>query len=104
MIRKFIGIISFFLLLVFILPSIVKFEHHHQYFECSAKNEAHYHELHDKCPVCNFEFSIFSSDFENIALPKKQPLAKYCNNYRSDNYSIYSKYLFLLRAPPGKQV
>ncbi len=104
MIRKFKNIASLLLLLVFLLPSIVKLEHHHEHFECKAKNEKHYHVFHEKCAVCNFEFSIFSSDFENIVLSKEQPVAKYCNNYRSVNYSTLSKYSFLLRAPPYRQI
>jgi len=104
MIRKFKNIASLLLLLVFLLPSIVKLEHHHEHFECKAKNEKHYHVLHEKCAVCNFEFSVFSSDFENIVLSKEQPLDKYCNNYKSVNYSTLSKYSFLLRAPPYRQI
>jgi hypothetical protein len=104
MIRKFKNIASLLLLSVFLLPSIVKLEHHHEHFECKAKNEKQYHVFHEKCAVCNFEFSIFSSDFENIVLQKKQPVSKYCNNYRSVNYSTLSKYSFLLRAPPYSQI
>ena len=104
MIRKFKNIASLLLLLVFLLPSIVKLEHHHEHFECKAKNEKHYHVLHEKCAVCNFEFSVFSSDFENIVLSKEQPLDKYCNNYKSVNYSTLPKYSFLLRAPPYSQI
>jgi hypothetical protein len=102
--RKFKNITSLLLLLVFILPSIVKLEHHHEHFECKAKNEKHYHVFHEKCAVCNFEFSVFSSDFKNIVLPKEQPVAQYCNNYSSVNYSTLSKHSFLLRAPPYKQI
>jgi hypothetical protein len=104
MIRKFKNIASLFLLLVFLLPSIVKLEHHHKHFECKAKNEKHFHEFHNKCAVCSFEFSVFSSAFGNIVLPKEQPVAKYCNNYRSVNYYTLSKYSFLLRAPPYRQI
>ncbi len=104
MIRKFKNIASFFLLLVFISPTIVKLEHHHEHFECNAKNEKHFHEFHEKCAVCSFEFSVFSSDFENIVLQKEQPIAKYCNNYRSVNCSSHSRYSFLLRAPPYRLI
>lgn len=104
MIRKFKNIISLFLLLVFILPSIIKLEHHHEQFECKAKNEKHFHEYHEKCAVCSFEFSVFSSGYKNFILPKEQPVAKYCNNYRSVHYSSLSKYSFSLRAPPYRQI
>jgi len=102
--RKFKNISSLLLLLVFLLPSIVKLEHHHEHFECKAKNEKHYHVFHEKCAVCHFEFSVYSSDFKNIVLPKEQPVVKYCNNYKSVNYSTLSKYSFLLRAPPYSQI
>ena len=104
MIRKFKNIISLFLLLVFILPSIIKLEHHHAHFECKAKNEKHFHECHEKCAICSFEFSVFSSDYKKFILPKEQPVAKFCNNYRSVNYSSLSKYSFSLRAPPYRQI
>ncbi len=104
MIRKFNNITSLLLLLVFLLPSIVKLEHHHEHVECNAKNEKHKHVFHEKCAVCNFEFSVFSSDLKKIVLTKEQPVAKYCNNYRSVNYSTFSKYSFLLRAPPYRQI
>ncbi len=104
MIRKFKNIVSLFLLLVFILPSIIKLEHHHEHFECQAKNEKHFHKFHEKCAVCSFEFSVFWSEFENIVSTKEKPLARYYNNYSSVNYSSLSKYSFLLRAPPYKQI
>lgn len=98
------NIVFLFLLLVFILPSIVKLEHHHEHFEYKAKNENQNHLFNEKCAVCNFEFSVFSPDFEKIVLPKKQPVSKYCNNYISVNYSSLPKYSFLLRAPPDRQI
>ena len=98
------NIVFLFLLLVFILPSIVKLEHHHEHFEYKAKNEKQNHLFNEKCAVCNFEFSVFSSDLKKIVLTKEQPVAKYCNNYRSVNYSTFSKYSFLLRAPPYRQI
>ena len=102
--RKFINIISLFLLFVFILPPIIKLEHHHEYFECKAKNEQHIHIYHEKCAICIFEFSVFSLDNKNFILPKEQPVAEYCNNYRSVYYSSLFKYSFSLRAPPYKQI
>ncbi len=100
MIRKFKNIASLLLLLVFLLPSIVQLEHHHKHFIYKAKNEKQYLVFQEKCGICNFEFSVFSSDFENIELQKDKPLDKYCNNYSSLYYSNISDYSFLLRAPP----
>ena len=104
MIRRFKNIISLLLLLVFVLPSIVKVEHHHEHFECKAKNEKHYHFLHEKCLICNFEFSVFLSKSENIDFQKENPLDNYFNNYNSLYYSNLSQFSFSLRGPPVIQI
>ena len=104
MIRRFKNITSLLLLLVFLLPSIVKLEHHHEHFECKAKNEKHYHSLHERCVICNFEFSVFLSKSENIDLQKEDPLDNYSNNYNSRYYSKLSLFSFSLRGPPVMQI
>ncbi len=104
MISRFKNITSLMLLAVFMLPSIIKFTHHHEHLECNAKNEKQFQEYHSKCAICNFEFSVFSLEFENIVLQKILPVSEYLNNYCSEKYSIFSKYSFLLRAPPFIQV
>ena len=53
-----------------------------------------------KCPICNFEFSVFLSDFGYSGLLKEKPLISYFNNYDSVYYSNFSKFSFSLRAPP----
>ncbi len=100
MIRKFKNITPIFLLLVFLLPSIVKLEHHHQDFECKTVNEKYYHVHHDKCVICNFEFSVFLSGSGDIDFQKENPLEYFCNNYDSVYFSNLSQFSFLLRAPP----
>jgi hypothetical protein len=104
MIRKFKNIASLILLAVFLFSSLVKLEHHHENYGSHSKNEKYYHLFHEKCAICSFEFSIFSDNHENIVIPKEQPIARYCNNYRSVHYSALSKYSFLLRAPPYRQI
>lgn len=90
--------------MVFLFPSLVKLEHHHEHFQCKAKNEKHFHVFHDKCGICNFEFSVFLSSVEKIDLKKENPLDSYCNNYSSRYYSNPSQFSFSLRAPPYKQI
>jgi hypothetical protein len=104
MIRKFNNIISLLLLLVFLLPSIVKVEHHHEQFECKAQNEKHFHILHERCVICNFEFSVFLSRSENVDYQKEDPLDNYSNNYNSQFYSNPSQFSFSLRGPPVIQI
>lgn len=104
MFKKLINIASLLLLVVFLLPSIVKLEHHHENFVCKAKSEKHFHNFHEKCIVCDFEFSIFSSDTENFTFQEEKLFGEIDNYYISVNHSLFSKYSFLLRAPPYKQV
>jgi hypothetical protein len=100
MIRRFKNITSLMLLAVFLLPSIIKFSHHHEHLDCNAENENQYQDYHSKCAVCNFEFSVFSLDYQIIVLQKSLPTVEYLNNYCSLKDSPFSKYSFLLRAPP----
>ena len=104
MIRKFKNIASLLLLMAFLLPSVIKLEHHHQYIDHLAKDEKHFHEFHEKCSICDFEFAVFLSSDEKIVLPKENPKDYYSNNYNSHyNYNI-TRYSFLLRAPPCVQI
>ena len=100
MLRQLKNITSILLLLVFLFPTIVISEHHHEHFVCKAKNEKHFHELHDKCAICSFEFSIYTSVKEEIVLQKDKPLVYYYSNYNSPYFYNHSAYSFLLRAPP----
>jgi hypothetical protein len=100
MIRKFKNITSLLLLLVFLLPSIVKLEHHHVLLVSKATNGKHLQIQHDKCVICNFEFSVFLSGTGDIDYQKEKPLEYFCNNYDSEYFSNLSQFSFLLRAPP----
>jgi hypothetical protein len=100
MIKIYIKVISLFLMMAFLLPSIVKFEHHHSHFEFKDSSEKQIHEFHEKCTICNFEFAVFLSDINNIELLKENPTDCYFNNYSSYYRYSLSLYSFLLRAPP----
>jgi len=99
-IKKFINITSLLLLLVFLMPTIIKFEHHHVHLTSNVKNDKHYPEFKEKCAICDFEFSVFSSEVVIIDLQKEQYFDTYCNNYSSFSYSKHSIHSFSLRAPP----
>ena len=93
-------IFSLLLVLIFITPTFVKIEHHHDDFVCSAKNELHFHNYHQICSICSFEFSTFA-DSNNL------PFSTYFNFLKDkiclfkqvDSFSSFL-YSFLLRAPP----
>ncbi len=100
MVRKINNIISFLFLLVFLLPTVVKLEHHHEHFKCHAVGEKHLHVSHEKCVICDFEFSVFLTETSYPDLFDEKPVEHFCNNYNSVDFSNLSKLTFLLRAPP----
>ena len=100
MITKLKYIVSFFLVLVFLAPTMVKLGHHHEHFRCKTPEVKHFHEKHEKCEVCKFEFSVFSADKDDNTIHKKRPSDSFRNNYQSLNFTNHSQFSFLLRAPP----
>lgn len=104
MIKKLKNIISISLVIVFLMPMTIKILdglfHHHDHFICTAKNEKHFHEHHEKCQIPGFELSFFSVE-KHIQTTEKtyfcvEQNGKYCFVFCCNN----SKYSFLLRAPP----
>lgn len=102
--KKFKNITSLLFLFIFLLPSVVKLEHHHQSFANNIKNEKKSQVLYAECSICNFEFFVFLSSTGYINLLNEIPLADYYNNYYYLYYSNLSQYSYLLRAPPGIQI
>ena len=85
------------------MPSIVKLEHHHEHFVCNAKNEKHFHQKHENCSVCSFEFLVFLTE-KNYLASANIDLTDNCNiRLYVCQYSALTKYSFLLRAPPVLQ-
>ena len=66
------NIISLFLLMVFLMPSIVKLEHHHKHLISRNKMRLPIRFLHEKCPICNFEFSVFLTEYWMIMIYQKE--------------------------------
>jgi hypothetical protein len=100
MIRKYRNIISVFLLFAFLTPSLVKLGHHQKHIVSEKVIERHLFAFREKCPICDFDFSVFLNAITNVVLQKDNPTDKYCNNYQSVFYSTLPYSLFLLRAPP----
>jgi len=83
------------------VPSIVKWEHHHSPDNAVHKEGAGLHAYHPKCLICSFEFSLFTSG---------QPVADASGNWyfrpldcpllRGEVHTN-SSFSFLLRAPPS---
>lgn len=93
-------LISLFILGIFLLPLIVKLEHHHEQFICKAKNEKHFHSYHETCPVCKFEFSAFRNDYSANLFDKSLPLTDAYYNHYKEKYFYEKNHSSLSRAPP----
>jgi hypothetical protein len=104
MTKKLKHIISISLVFVFLTPMTVKLLdsrfHHHYHFICTAKNEHHFHEYHDKCSIPGFEFFLYTLNKIVLETQKTFYFEKLLINYFSIRCCSESKYSFSLRAPP----
>jgi hypothetical protein len=104
MLRKIRNIISILLLIIFILPSFVRLEHHHNHGYLAESTEHPSQEYHNNCSICNFEFSLFLSVAEDVNFEEEDHSEYYIIDYLSAHFQNLSRYNFLLRAPPSFQV
>lgn len=104
MTKKLKYIVSISLVFVLLAPLTTQlFDslfHHHYHNSHSLNADSHFQIYHDKCPIPDFQLSLFS-------LPKSIDENEKTNHnntlivlFRSAYYSDLSNYSFLLRAPP----
>jgi hypothetical protein len=94
-------IIPLFLIWIFLTPLVVQFIHRHEhYFHCTAKNEAHLRIFHEKCPICAFHFSNFTSEYKYFKIAEKEVYRRvtcsYITIFTENPYDLS----LLLRGPP----
>lgn len=92
--------VSLFLMVAFLMPSIVKLEHHHEHDICNDHHEVNVHKYQEKCDVCSFEFSLFSTDNIDVVFEREIMTDGYNDNHKSAHYSKFLNFTFQLRAPP----
>ena len=97
---KLKNIISLLIVLLLTTTSIIKLEHHHKHIESSSKTESKGQQFHEKCFICNFEFSVYSLAEIVILSTSTEFKDTYNKQYSRFYHSIYSNYSFLLRTPP----
>jgi len=93
-------IVSIFLVMILLMPTVIKLEHHHDHHCNHDQKDKSTTFFNDKCFICDFQFSTFVSkdfvpylisfDYTELHAYLHTPF-QYLNN---------SKYSFLLRAPP----
>lgn len=94
-------IISFFLLWIFLAPSVVKVLHKHEHvFQCTAKNEKHFHVHQEQCPICAFQFSLFTQQHKNYKIFIKEVFYELVCSYKSVFIKIPYYLSLQLRGPP----
>jgi hypothetical protein len=86
--------------MVFLMPSIIKIDHHHDHGEPANNSGYSYHKYHAKCLICSFEFSFFLSAEGEVFFEEEVHPKYYLNDYTSEHFENLSQFNFLLRAPP----
>lgn len=95
------SVLSLMMAIIFMMPLLVKMEHHHDPFVCHADSEKHLHEHHDDCAICHFEFSLFNRPDDTI-LPAKA--IRLCSQVAEAYQSFVpsgTAHTFFLRGPPA---
>lgn len=101
--KKYIATVLF--LIVFLLPSVIKFEHHHNHFVSDAgeSDGNKPYAFSEKCLICNFEFSAFVTSDDPGELPRADHPYRYRNKLTCRLDTDLVRFSFHLRAPPLKQ-
>jgi len=92
--------VLFVFLFVPAMEAVHAFEHRHD-FQCSEKNEKHFHQEEHHCPACDYILVAYDSH-------RSLPVIISCNISRkvaffscSEFYPVNVHAYFLLRAPPA---
>jgi hypothetical protein len=91
---------SILLLALLLWPSIVKLVHHPENLIFNNQSGIRLDAFHEKCIVCEFEFSVFTSSPGIVELLKIEHQDCYRLTYQSESFSCDSQFFFSLRAPP----
>jgi len=94
-------IIPLFLLWIFLSPLVVQTIHRHEHaYHFTPKNEKYFHVYHEKCPICAFHFSNFTSAHKYLKTSVKEVYRRFVYSYKTV-FVEKSYYLsLLLRGPP----
>ena len=98
---KIRSVLSLWMAFILLLPAFIKAGHHHETFIYSLADGKIIHETHEKCAVCNFEFSVFQAWDSKVVFEKNEITANFICLSVGFHFSDLSRYTFLLRAPPG---
>jgi len=86
------------LLWIFFTPTVVKIAHKHETpFHCTAKNEKHFHAHYEKCLICAFQFSFFTTGYKFHESALNETYKGYIFSYEQPfiSKSFYLSLLFI---------
>lgn len=101
--RRYTRYVSFFLIFIFLFPSVVKLEHHHQRTDCQH-SEKSCQTFHENCPICDFHFSLFTDQTEKIEFEILFHFDRYNKQYKTPHTVSFTNLPFLYRAPPFLEI
>jgi len=99
-VRKIKIVLSLFMLAVLLVPSVIKLDHHHDFYIVPAAGNQ-LTVTHERCAVCSFEFSIFLPDDAAITSGRVEEVRQEFPLHDTRHYISVSEYTYLLRAPPA---
>ncbi len=94
------NIIALSLMAIMLSPMVIKVVHHHGHQAFYATNEKQIHPLHEKCAICNFEFSVFLPYKCPVFFEKPVIADHFTACQLEDIFIRFPHFSFLLRAPP----
>lgn len=101
MISGFKKIAYLLLVLAYWMPFVAKLDHHHIFVPCKDSGKLHFHDRHEKCKTCSFDFSVCSDPPSNFSFSETDypdiVLSGFYGNYFPGN----PYFSFLLRGPPA---
>jgi hypothetical protein len=99
-VRGIKNIISFLLVLVLFMPTVVKLNHHHDHGGDHEKQSSSTTHFTHKCVICDFQFPAFTGEGFTAATAPFHYGDFQTNLYSQSSFTGDSQYSFLLRAPP----
>jgi hypothetical protein len=80
---------------------VVQTVHRHEHIlDYPSKNEKHFLVYHEKCPICAFHFSIFTSAHKYLKIAVKEVYRRVVNSYKTVFVEKPYYLSLLLRGPP----
>ena len=82
------------------VPTIVKLEHQQKHHTENIKDQKNTSTLGENCPICNFEFSLFTPGTAIFNLQYEELPVFFFEGYQSPAFTNPFQFSYSFRAPP----